>query len=61
MKEKLTNHLGQEYKKADKAQIDKILKFYHQASDNASMICNISYENQCTNVAELCKEICGDR
>lgn len=53
----LTRHLGQEYKKGDVGQINKILENYYNAVDNTEGIAKISYTEQCTNVRELCRDM----
>ncbi|WP_289087372.1 RloB family protein [uncultured Veillonella sp.] len=59
VKQKLTEHLKQEYKKGNNGQISSILKQYDNAVTNTKNITDISYEHQCTNVALLCEEMKG--
>ncbi len=57
LKRRLTNYLGQEYKKGDIGQIKTILRYYDRAIENTKNVNEISYHEQCTNVSRLCQEI----
>ena len=54
LKEKLSRHLSQDYKKGDAGQLKKIAAYFDQAIENTKNVCEISYHTQCTNVGELC-------
>lgn len=55
LKNRISNYLRGEYKKADKGQLSTIVSYYEQAIVNARNVSNISYHTQCTNVGNLCQ------
>jgi len=57
LKNKLTDHLNQEYIKANDSQISKIVKLHEIAIENTLEICECNYDKQSTNIGSIIKKI----
>ena len=61
LEKELTKKLNQSYKKGDRRQLEKIVSNYEIAIKNASAVCKVDFDYQCTTIGVMIKEIVNER